>query len=165
MTTRSVHRICAFCGREGITLHIGGYGGTLYKCPNCQYVGPIVLEGTETEDEDTVNENQNQPVEFSDPISTSTNVESEKYLASLWKASNTLNKTGFFFGLIFMAVGAVLSLFTQPPPTNPPSRCIGCIGQDSWIIIFAIGAFLTIVSGLFFLVDKRKQTNGSQSAQ
>lgn len=41
---RATGRYCPVCGAEGMTLWLGGYLGTLYHCPKCGYVGPVVIE-------------------------------------------------------------------------------------------------------------------------
>ena len=44
----SVHnttkRFCPKCHSENITLWMGGYTGAMYRCPDCGYVGPVVIE-------------------------------------------------------------------------------------------------------------------------
>ena len=41
---RVVGKFCAVCGAEGMTTYLGGYIGTLYRCPRCNYIGPVVIE-------------------------------------------------------------------------------------------------------------------------
>ncbi|MEM3096946.1 MAG: TFIIB-type zinc ribbon-containing protein [Nitrososphaerota archaeon] len=36
--------ICPICKRAQLTLHLGGYLGKVYRCSNCDYVGPVVIE-------------------------------------------------------------------------------------------------------------------------
>ena len=42
-------RRCVVCGSDEVLLWLGGSIGALYRCPDCQYVGPIVIEGEERE--------------------------------------------------------------------------------------------------------------------
>ncbi len=42
-------RRCVVCGSDEVLLWLGGSIGALYRCPECQYVGPIVIEGDEGE--------------------------------------------------------------------------------------------------------------------
>lgn len=37
-------RFCPKCHSENIILWMGGYTGAMYRCPDCGYVGPIVIE-------------------------------------------------------------------------------------------------------------------------
>lgn len=41
--TRTVE-ICPVCRKASLTLHLGGYLGKVYRCGNCDYVGPVVIE-------------------------------------------------------------------------------------------------------------------------
>ena len=41
---RVVGKFCPVCGAEGMTTYLGGYIGTLYRCPRCNYIGPVVIE-------------------------------------------------------------------------------------------------------------------------
>ena len=36
--------VCPICLGVRIDLYLGGYGGKIYKCLDCGYVGPIILE-------------------------------------------------------------------------------------------------------------------------
>ena len=36
--------LCPVCLSGRIVFHLGGYAGVIYKCQDCGYVGPIVLE-------------------------------------------------------------------------------------------------------------------------
>ncbi len=42
---RVTGRYCPVCGAEGMSLWLGGMAGALYRCPRCDYVGPVVIEG------------------------------------------------------------------------------------------------------------------------
>lgn len=44
MNVRVAGRYCPVCGAEGMSLWLGGYAGTLYRCPRCDYIGPVVIE-------------------------------------------------------------------------------------------------------------------------
>ena len=35
---------CLVCGSGEISLWLGGSIGALYRCPECQYMGPVVIE-------------------------------------------------------------------------------------------------------------------------
>jgi len=35
------------CKSDKIMLWMGGYTGTMYRCPDCGYVGPLVIETTD----------------------------------------------------------------------------------------------------------------------
>jgi phage-related protein len=35
------------CKSDKIMLWMGGYTGAMYRCPNCGYVGPLVIETTD----------------------------------------------------------------------------------------------------------------------
>jgi transposase-like protein len=37
-------RFCPKCHSENIILWMGGYTGAMYRCPDCGYTGPIVIE-------------------------------------------------------------------------------------------------------------------------
>ena len=37
-------RLCPICHSNRITLWMGAYTGSMYRCPNCGYVGPVVIE-------------------------------------------------------------------------------------------------------------------------
>ena len=37
-------RRCLVCGSDEVFLWLGGSIGSLYNCPNCHYVGPVVIE-------------------------------------------------------------------------------------------------------------------------
>ena len=36
------------CKSDKINLWLGGFTGTMYRCPDCGYVGPVVIETSET---------------------------------------------------------------------------------------------------------------------
>jgi len=36
--------VCPMCFGSRIDLYIGGYAGKIYKCLECGYTGPIILE-------------------------------------------------------------------------------------------------------------------------
>ncbi|GBC69201.1 hypothetical protein HRbin01_00896 [archaeon HR01] len=36
--------ICPVCKKATITLYMGGYLGKVYRCSECDYVGPVILE-------------------------------------------------------------------------------------------------------------------------
>ena len=123
---RSYRRICPSCGEDGMLLWMGGYTGALYKCPNCQYMGPIVIEeeGTGTEEED------------------------REYSVGLSRVNSTLNWVGLLFGLSFMAVGLVVGF--SPLPLGEGS--VGAYGLG----VFALGTVLVIASGLFWIIDRSR---------
>lgn len=110
-------------------LWLGGYTGSLYKCPSCDYIGPIVIEeeGPETEDE------------------------VRQYSAGLSKVNRTLNWAGLLFGLSFMAIGLVVGF--SPLPLRDGS--VGAYGLG----VFALGTVLVVASGLFWLVDRSRTPN------
>ncbi len=37
-------QVCPYCHEAEISLFLGGYGGILYRCGSCEYVGPVVIE-------------------------------------------------------------------------------------------------------------------------
>ncbi len=37
-------RFCPKCHSENIILWMGGYTGAMYRCPDCGYTGPVVIE-------------------------------------------------------------------------------------------------------------------------
>jgi len=37
-------QVCPYCREAEMSLFLGGYGGILYRCGNCGYVGPLVVE-------------------------------------------------------------------------------------------------------------------------
>lgn len=37
-------RLCPMCKSDKIILWMGGYTGAMYRCPDCGYVGPLVIE-------------------------------------------------------------------------------------------------------------------------
>ncbi len=39
-----VRRLCPVCKSDRIMLWMGGYTGMMYRCPNCEYVGPVTIE-------------------------------------------------------------------------------------------------------------------------
>lgn len=39
-------KVCPKCLGTGINLYLGGYAGKLYKCLDCKYIGPIIIETT-----------------------------------------------------------------------------------------------------------------------
>lgn len=41
-------RICPMCKSDRINLWLGGFTGTMYRCPDCGYVGPVVIETSDT---------------------------------------------------------------------------------------------------------------------
>ena len=107
-------------------LWMGGYTGALYKCQNCQYMGPIVIEeeGTGTEAED------------------------HEYSVRLSRVNNTLNWVGLLFGLSFMAIGLVVGF--SPLPLGEGSVAAYGLG------VFALGTVLVIASGLFWIIDRSR---------
>lgn len=113
---------------------MGGITGTLYKCSNCQYLGPIVIEdessGTEEED--------------------------REYTMRLSRVNSTLNWVGLLFGVSFMAVGLIVGF--SPLPLSGGS--VGAYG----LAVFAIGAVLVIASGLFWLIDRSRSPSREQVA-
>jgi len=36
--------VCPLCFSKNIVLFVGGYAGKIYRCLDCGYVGPLVLE-------------------------------------------------------------------------------------------------------------------------
>jgi len=36
--------VCPKCGSARIDLYLGGYAGRTYKCLDCGYIGPVVIE-------------------------------------------------------------------------------------------------------------------------
>jgi len=40
-------RICPICKSDKIDLWLGGFTGTMYRCPTCGYVGPVAIETSE----------------------------------------------------------------------------------------------------------------------
>ncbi|HEX4921497.1 MAG TPA: hypothetical protein VFV92_12240 [Candidatus Bathyarchaeia archaeon] len=44
----AARRICPICKSDKINLWLGGFTGTMYRCPDCGYVGPVVIETSET---------------------------------------------------------------------------------------------------------------------
>lgn len=36
------------CKSDRINLWLGGFTGTMYRCPDCGYVGPVVIETSDT---------------------------------------------------------------------------------------------------------------------
>ena len=39
-----VRRLCPMCKSDRIILWMGGYTGAMYRCPECGYVGPVIIE-------------------------------------------------------------------------------------------------------------------------
>jgi transposase-like protein len=37
-------RFCPKCHPENMILWMGGFTGAMYRCPDCGYTGPIVIE-------------------------------------------------------------------------------------------------------------------------
>ena len=107
-------------------LWMGGYTGALYKCPNCQYMGPIVIEdeGPGTEEED------------------------REYSLGLSRINSTLNSVGLLFGLSFMAIGLIVGF--SPLPLGEGSVAAYGLG------VFALGTVLVIASGLFWIIDRSR---------
>jgi len=110
---------------------MGGYTGALYKCPNCQYMGPIVIEeeGAGTEEED------------------------REYSVRLSRVNSTLNWVGLLFGLSFMAIGLVVGF--SPLPLGKGSVAAYGLG------VFALGTVLVIATGLFWLIDRQRTLDKS----
>ena len=46
------------CKSERITLWMGGYTGAMYRCPDCGYVGPLVIETSDDLPRNEDNEDQ-----------------------------------------------------------------------------------------------------------
>lgn len=113
---------------------MGGLTGTLYKCPNCQYLGPIVIEedGSGTAEED------------------------REYTMRLSRVNSTLNWVGLLFGVSFMAVGPVVGFLRLPLSGGS----VGAYG----LAVFAIGAVLVIASGLFRLLDRSRSPSREEAA-
>lgn len=40
-------KVCPKCGSKSITPVLGTITGQLYKCPNCGYYGPFIIEANE----------------------------------------------------------------------------------------------------------------------
>ena len=113
---------------------MGGYAATLYKCPNCQYLGPVVIE------EET----------------TGTEEEERDYRLRLSKVNSTLNWVGLLFGASFMAVGLVVGF--SPLPLGDGS--VGAYG----LAVFAIGTVLVVLSGLFWLIEQSRSSGRGETA-
>ncbi|MBO0889192.1 hypothetical protein J2P12_08855 [Candidatus Bathyarchaeota archaeon] len=43
----SSKKFCPKCKSENIILWMGGYTGAMYRCGDCGYVGPVVIETNE----------------------------------------------------------------------------------------------------------------------
>lgn len=41
------HRVCPKCGSKSIRQILGQITGQLYKCPDCGYQGPFIVEANE----------------------------------------------------------------------------------------------------------------------
>ncbi|RLE84277.1 MAG: TFIIB-type zinc ribbon-containing protein [Thermoprotei archaeon] len=41
--------LCPVCLSRRVVLYLGGYAGKIYKCQDCGYVGPLILEVDEDE--------------------------------------------------------------------------------------------------------------------
>ena len=107
-------------------LYMGGYlAGQLYQCPNCQYVGPVVLEN-----ETDTNEKQIQ-----------------QYSLSMSRVNNTLNHVGLFFGLAFMIIGALVVF-------SPFTLNGGPIVTNYGIGLLILGGALTAMSAVFSWVER-----------
>ena len=39
-------KVCPKCFSTRVNLYLGGYAGKLYKCIDCNYIGPIIIETT-----------------------------------------------------------------------------------------------------------------------
>ena len=39
-----MRRLCPICKSDRIMLWMGGYTGMMYRCPDCEYVGPVTIE-------------------------------------------------------------------------------------------------------------------------
>lgn len=39
--------LCPVCGSAKLYYEMGGYTGTIYHCKECDYVGPLAVEGDE----------------------------------------------------------------------------------------------------------------------
>ncbi len=107
----------------------------VYKCSNCQYTGPLVIES----------EPENSPER-----------ETRAYSLSRARLNRTLNWTGLVFGLTFMAVGSVVG-FSPLPLSGGES--VGAYGLG----VFLLGAMLVVVSGLFWLVERSRSFDRSPS--
>jgi len=129
LARRPFLRICPSCGEDGMILWLGGYTGTLYKCPSCEYIGPIVIEeeGPETDDE------------------------VRQYSARLSRVNRTLNWAGLLFGLSFMALGLVVGF--SPLPLRDGQ--VGSYGLG----VFTLGTVLVIASGLFWIIDRSRTSD------
>ncbi len=137
LTRKIVLRICPFCGEEGMILSMGGYGGMVYKCTNCQYTGPLVIE---SEPEDNPER------------------ETRAYSVSRARLNRTLNLAGLIFGITFLATGAVVG-FSPLPLSGGES--VGSYGLG----VFVLGAMLVVVSGLFWLAERPKSIDRSSSGR
>ncbi len=102
----------------------------VYKCSNCQYTGPLVIESAV---EDTADVER----------------ETRAYSVSRARLNRTLNWAGLVFGLTFMAVGSVVG-FSPLPLSGGES--VGAYGLG----VFLLGAMLVVVSGLFWLAERPK---------
>ncbi len=113
-----------------MVLSMGGFGGMIYRCSNCQYTGPLVIEG---EDEDGAER------------------ETKAYSVSISRLNRNLNWTGLLFGLAFIAIGAVAGF--SPLPLSG-GRFVGAYGLG----LLLVGAMLVAASGLFWLIERSRPT-------
>ncbi len=120
-----------------MVLSMGGFGGMIYRCSNCQYTGPLVIE---SEVEDTAGAER----------------EIRAYSVSRARLNRTLNWTGLVFGLTFMAVGSVVG-FSPLPLSGGES--VGAYGLG----VFVLGAMLVAASGLFWLIERSRPMDQSSS--
>jgi len=113
-------------------LWMGGYTGALYRCSNCEYIGPIVIEeeGPRTAEEDN------------------------EYSVGLSRVNSTLNWVGLLFGLSFMAIGLVVGF--SPLPLGEGSVAAYGLG------VFALGLVLVIASGLFWIIDRSRTPESAE---
>ena len=124
---------------------MGGFAGAVYSCPNCYYIGPVVIETEE---------------------GLETRAEEPEFSTRLSHVDNTRNRIGLFSGLGFMAIGIVVG-FSPLPLIG--GRLFGAFG----LTLFAVGGMLVFASGLFWLaeryrrektVDKGSQANTDKEA-
>jgi phage-related protein len=50
--------ICPICKRDRINMYLGGNIGAIYRCPDCGYIGPVMIETNDNVPRDEMKENE-----------------------------------------------------------------------------------------------------------
>ena len=66
-----VGRYCPACGNEGMTSWLGAYLGSLWHCPKCGYIGPVMIERDLAPTNEFENHNQDSEDKKDEPETSS----------------------------------------------------------------------------------------------